>query len=109
CKNHLFGWIPCQRCHTTNLYCRNCIMMGRILQCDYLFEWAKKPYEWPEINESLRWDSTLSDAQQYAAREIVSAVENNEQRLIWAVTGAGKTEMLFLGLERAFAQGKRVC
>lgn len=108
-KNHLFGWIPCQRCHTTHLYCRNCIMMGRILQCDYLFEWAKNPYEWPEINESLRWDSTLSDAQQYAAREIVSAVENNEQRLIWAVTGAGKTEMLFLGLERAFAQGKRVC
>ncbi|MEJ8778798.1 DEAD/DEAH box helicase [Pseudogracilibacillus sp. ICA-222130] len=108
-KNHLFGVIPCQRCHKTHVYCRNCIMMGRMLQCDFLYEWIKSPYEWPKMKESLKWDGTLSHAQQYAAKEIVSAVENNEQRLIWAVTGAGKTEMLFLGLERAFAQGKRVC
>ncbi|RSK29446.1 DEAD/DEAH box helicase [Bacillus sp. HMF5848] len=57
----------------------------------------------------LNWEGTLSPAQQNASNKLVHAISSNEQLMIWAVCGAGKTEILFPGILHALQDGKRVC
>ena len=40
---------------------------------------------------------------------VVEAIRHSESLLVWAVCGAGKTEVLFAGINRALLAGKRVC
>nr|GGG67401.1 hypothetical protein GCM10011398_08950 [Virgibacillus oceani] len=48
--------------------------------------------------------------QQRAADRISQAIIKNEKEiLVWAVCGAGKTEMLFPGITKALQLGKRIC
>lgn len=58
---------------------------------------------------SLVWDGTLSPGQKAASDKVVEAIAANDELLVWAVCGAGKTEVLFAGIERALKDGKRVC
>lgn len=113
----------CRRCHTpitfTNEsyclcnekcgYCTNCLQMGKVKKCSTF-------YHLPELNDFedlkepiLTWNGTLSAQQAKASEEIVQSVNQQETRLLWAVAGAGKTEMLFFGIEQALKQKKRVC
>jgi len=66
--------------------------------------------ELPVLNQpnSLHWNGELSSGQATASKAVVEAISQQQTLLIWAVCGAGKTEVLFRGLEAAFAQGKRV-
>jgi competence protein ComFA len=57
---------------------------------------------------SLHWKGKLSPGQKAASVAVVEAINHQHELLVWAVCGAGKTEVLFRGLETAFAQGKRV-
>jgi len=57
----------------------------------------------------LDWDGKLSPRQEEASIKVGEAVKENDDLLLWAVCGAGKTEMLFLGIETALQQGKYVC
>ncbi|NLY89076.1 MAG: DEAD/DEAH box helicase family protein [Firmicutes bacterium] len=52
----------------------------------------------------------LTPWQKATAREVLAFWERKEQRsfLIWAVCGAGKTEVVFLTIHRALSEGKRV-
>jgi competence protein ComFA len=103
----LLAEFPCARCGKKCVYCRACIMMGRVSECTPLYEWSG---ELPEIDAApLKWSGSLSDGQQVASDRVVAAVACNEELLVWAVCGAGKTELLFKGIEVAFASGKRVC
>lgn len=98
---------PCTRCGKKCTYCRACIMMGRVSECTPLYCWSG---ELPEIVAApLQWSGSLSDGQQISSDRVVEAVARNEELLVWAVCGAGKTELLFKGIEEAFATGKRVC
>ncbi|NHA41618.1 DNA/RNA helicase [Staphylococcus schleiferi] len=107
------GWL-CARCATTApehfyrykspyhdntvVYCRHCIQMGRIDNLTTVF-----------ITKSLMKCTTgvyhltfqLSEQQQFASDRIVQAVMNFESLLVHAVTGAGKTEMMFEAIARA--------
>lgn len=58
---------------------------------------------------SLIWSGTLSPGQQAASSRVVKAISENSDILVWAVCGAGKTEVLFEGIESALKAGKRVC
>ncbi|MFC3041294.1 DEAD/DEAH box helicase [Virgibacillus xinjiangensis] len=52
----------------------------------------------------------MTSQQQQAADRITEAVQMGESELlVWAVCGAGKTEMLFPGIAEALSLGKRVC
>lgn len=106
-KRRLLGKFPCARCGQGCVYCRQCIMMGRISQCTPLIRWIG-----PEPNFSfsnaLRWSGTLSVAQREAAEKISEAIKTKTDLLIWAVCGAGKTEMLFSGIEEALSSRMRV-
>ncbi|HAM81660.1 DEAD/DEAH box helicase [Ornithinibacillus bavariensis] len=109
-QSHLFGKIPCAGCNKIHSYCRNCIEMGRVLECEPLYYWIGKEPIWPVFGSPLTWRGTLSKYQLEASKRIVQAVNHLEKELlIWAVCGSGKTEMLFHGIEAGLKQGKRIC
>ena len=108
----------CQRCRqwiaTTDRlpngdwYCRHCLQMGRLTS-------QTKLYTIPEPNRFvipttpvLTWTGTLSDDQQHAAQAVCRLVQQRQNQLLWAVTGAGKTEIVYPALAWALAQGWRV-
>src|SRR5699024_59807 len=62
-----------------------------------------------KINQACTWQGKLTYAQNEASKAVEEAVLEEREQLIWAVTGAGKTEILFKGINRALSQGKRVC
>ena len=39
-ERHYFATFPCARCHETCVYCRKCIMMGRVSTCTPLVSWS---------------------------------------------------------------------
>lgn len=84
-------------------------MMGRISACSTLFGWNGAPVKWDSAAAKLNWDGTLSSSQAEASDAIVRAVQEKTELLVWAVCGAGKTEMVFAGIEEALKHGKRVC
>ncbi|MBH9968850.1 DEAD/DEAH box helicase [Bacillus enclensis] len=107
-KKHLFATFQCYRCKEPCTYCRNCIMMGRVSECTPLITWTGPP----PTTENLTicdWSGTLSKAQQEASHRVVDTVKINDNLLVWAVCGAGKTEVLFEGIHEALSQNKRVC
>lgn len=105
---HLFASFICARCHATCSYCRNCIMMGRVSQCTPLITWSG-PEPMSESTPEFEWSGTLSEAQKIASEQMISTVQCNKDLLVWAVCGAGKTEVLFGGIYEALLQKKRVC
>lgn len=111
CNNdtqRLFASFPCAVCKKTCVYCRNCIMMGRVATCTPLYRWTGPEPGWKDT-VSLEWDGHLSAGQKAASEAVQDAVTNGEDLLIWAVCGAGKTEVLFGGIELALKCGKRTC
>lgn len=99
---------PCP-CGTDCFYCIRCLQMGKVKKCSVLYH---RPEEnsFEALEEPIMtWTGTLSPQQQQASVEIVNAIRIGEERLIWAVAGAGKTEMLFQGIEEALKDKKRVC
>ncbi|MBS6214987.1 MAG: DEAD/DEAH box helicase family protein, partial [Staphylococcus aureus] len=50
----------------------------------------------------------LSEQQSYASEHIVRAIRMRQTILLYAVTGAGKTEMMFQGIQYARRQGDNI-
>ncbi|WP_318243475.1 DEAD/DEAH box helicase [Fictibacillus norfolkensis] len=63
---------------------------------------------WP-LENNLLWNGELSSGQQLASQKFVEGIGSEGELLIWAVCGAGKTEVLFKGIEKALNLGLRVC
>ena len=107
--SHWFAAFPCSRCGDTCHYCRQCLMMGRISACTPLIGW-KGPVPDTQLPSKIKqWQGTLSKGQQVASDHVMTAIQQNQEHLVWAVCGAGKTEVLFAGIESALAAKKRVC
>jgi competence protein ComFA len=105
----LFAHFSCARCGEQQChYCRKCIMMGRVSECTPLLNW-----DGPQPQESsfgaLEWEGVLSKGQAHASDQVVQAIKNDQELLVWAVCGAGKTEVLFQGIEYGLSKGKRIC
>ncbi|WP_353050250.1 DEAD/DEAH box helicase [Bacillus sp. ISL-47] len=106
----LFASFPCARCGEKGCtYCRKCIMMGRVGACAPLISWRGTEQDEVIAQDSLVWNGKLSDGQQAASDRVKQAIQVNKELLVWAVCGAGKTEVLFDGISTALASGKRVC
>lgn len=104
----LFASFPCARCGRICTYCRKCVMMGRCSECNPLVIWTG-PIPSTSFSSPLKWSGKLSPAQQLASDEVCHAIDRNDSLLVWAVCGAGKTEVLFAGINLALSHGKRVC
>ncbi|CAJ1225960.1 DEAD/DEAH box helicase [Lactiplantibacillus xiangfangensis] len=86
-------------------YCYQCLNLGRVSTLTSL-------YHIPEPNEFLNyptcsWQGKLTSQQAECAERVRTNFEQRGRHLLWAVTGAGKTEMLFPGLAWALSQGLR--
>ncbi|MGX6445262.1 DEAD/DEAH box helicase [Neobacillus sp. K501] len=108
-EHHWFAQFPCSRCGETCLYCRKCLMMGRVAACSPLIGWNGPSPQTQLPAKILEWQGKLSEGQKSASDQVVDAIEQNQELLVWAVCGAGKTEVLFAGIESALMAGKRVC
>jgi competence protein ComFA len=106
-RPHLFAAFNCSRCLTKCTYCRKCIMMGRVSECTPLLRWTGSEPKPPPV--TFDWSGTLSEAQKAASEQLKSDIQSYNDLLIWAVCGAGKTEVLFEGIAEALQQHKRVC
>ena len=112
CGNKNSDWFatyPCSRCGEQCLYCRYCIMMGRISGCTPLIGWNGPAPTIALPPNLLEWQGQLSHGQKEASNRVVEAIQQDNELLVWAVCGAGKTEVLFAGIETALNDRKRVC
>ena len=91
-------------------YCRNCIGLGRISESDYLVYFKDNEYfSYVTSDKSyLTWDGSLTSKQKEVSQALVSSFKNKRDHLVHAVTGAGKTEMLFEVIDVALVSGARV-
>ena len=105
----LFYTFPCKICNQDCTYCRSCIMMGRVSECAKLYRWTGPGIQYTIPDNVMRWTGTLSAGQQNASDCVVEAVNGKGEFLVWAVCGAGKTEVLFPAIEAALLAGKRIC
>ncbi|MFF2912241.1 helicase-related protein [Paenibacillus sp. NPDC057934] len=111
---------PCAACGLSGCaYCEACLALGRSRACTLLLRSAATPAVQCTASSdptvaARRWG--LSAAQAGAAgaalaflaeRRQRSAVPSPERFLLWAVTGAGKTEMIFPLLEAVLGAGGR--
>lgn len=109
-QQSLFALLPCHTCELEHVYCRKCIEMGRVIECEPLYFWQGKMLSWPKYDKACVWSGELSVNQALAAAEIVTTIEEERKRLlVWGVCGSGKTEMIFSGIEKALSMGKRIC
>ena len=89
-------------------YCRYCIQMGKVTKCAKFYH-LPEPNAFEQRTEKLLfWQGTLSPQQKEASKKIIETIQKKQTRLLWAVAGSGKTEMLFEGIEYALKQNKRV-
>ncbi|WP_367619065.1 DEAD/DEAH box helicase [Planococcus shixiaomingii] len=98
----------CAKCQGRCLYCRHCIKMGRISSCTELISWAA-PSPKLQTPHSFSWNGVLTEAQKRASEEVLESLSQNLSHLVYAVCGAGKTELLFPPIAKALEQGQRVC
>lgn len=110
--------LVCQRCGQVvkeqarlpdgRYYCAACLTFGRLVEGDQLV-YVPECNLFESIVEPLTWSGTLTPFQAQAAKQIVAVITKQQRHVLTAVTGAGKTEMLFQGIATALANGQRVC
>lgn len=88
------------------LYCRACIQLGRIRSDQKLYAIAQQNFEGQEV---LNWKGTLTSYQQEVSEGLIQAVKAGKHALVHAVTGAGKTEMMYQVVATAIKAGKAAC
>ena len=88
------------------LYCRACIQLGRIRSDQKLYAIAQQDFEGQEV---LNWKGTLTSYQQEVSEGLIQAVKEGKNALVHAVTGAGKTEMMYQVVATAIKSGQAVC
>lgn len=111
--------MTCQRCGspidknnrlpTGNYYCRECLAMGRLTSADYLVR-LNLTCSYSAVKNSLTWQGHLTTDQEQVSTHILQQflVQKRPEQLLWAVTGAGKTEMTFPIIAAFIAAGQRV-
>jgi len=109
--------VQCQRCGSKldrqraqlprhQYYCYQCLNLGRISTLTNLYH-MPEPNDFP-TRPICTWQGQLTEQQKACALTIRESFEARKHHLLWAVTGAGKTEMLFPGITWALAQGWRI-
>ncbi len=105
----------CPRCGNTNqelfysgskgVYCRACIKFSRYLIFDVRHEeWIDYP---DDLDDSYSLTFDLTAAQKQVSKEIVQQMKIQDV-LVWAVTGAGKTELCMEFISQCLQEKKRV-
>lgn len=103
-----FTTFHCAKCNGPCTYCRHCLKMGRVSTCTQLVYWAGEQPTYSS-HHSIAWNGQLTPRQQKASHELTASNEQQKSHLLYAVCGAGKTEILFEPIYKLLTEGKRVC
>ena len=101
-----FGNFMYDACEIT--YCRKCLDFGMISNETKLYRTLPQNEILSEVG-ALNKDFQLSFLQERASNFCKEVLKNREIGMVWAVCGAGKTEMMFESISKALTEGKRVC
>lgn len=107
-KQLYFSTIDCLRCQKKHVYCRKCIRSGRVMACDFLYYLPNVQQKY-QGNFQPSWQGQLTAEQEKGAFKILAALKKQQDIIVWAVTGSGKTEMLYPALTYALNKGLKVC
>ncbi|MGT2951449.1 DNA/RNA helicase [Streptococcus cuniculi] len=87
-------------------YCRECILLGRVRTDEELYYFPQQPF--PPQN-SLKWQGQLTAWQQGISDALRQQFQARKDTLVHAVTGAGKTEMIYQVVADTIDAGGAVC
>ncbi|MEW4355269.1 DEAD/DEAH box helicase [Streptococcus pneumoniae] len=87
-------------------YCRACLLLGRVRSDEVLYYFPQEAYS---VQQVLKWQGQLTDFQNKVSEGLLAAWEKKENTLVHAVTGAGKTEMIYPLVARVIDGGGAVC
>ncbi|TSO26012.1 helicase-related protein [Lactobacillus sp. LL6] len=104
CGANVYAKLPNQK-----LYCRECIGIGRIVEGDTIVGYQIEKDFKKILDGGLSWKGTLTPLQQNISTNLVNNYLSKKNSLVHAVTGAGKTEMLFELIAKCMSLGKRAC
>ncbi|MGT2930141.1 DEAD/DEAH box helicase [Streptococcus dentasini] len=109
------GKYYCRRCQSrlhkawrlpdNSYYCRNCLVFGRITTNDQICYFPQNDFS---IRNYLEWQGQLTPQQKEISDNLVTAVGKKEDVWVHAVTGSGKTEMIYQVVATALSQGQGV-
>ena len=110
------GKLFCQRCNSSILeewhlpigayYCRECLLMKRVRSDQALYYFPQEDFPKQDV---LKWRGQLTPFQEKVSEGLIQAVEKKESLLVHAVTGAGKTEMIYQVVAKVIDDGGVVC
>ena len=110
------GKLLCQRCNSTILeewylpigayYCRECLLMKRVRSDQALYHFPQEDFPKQDV---LKWRGQLTPFQEKVSEGLIRAVKKKEPTLVHAVTGAGKTEMIYQVVAKVIYEGGAVC
>lgn len=87
-------------------FCPECIQLGRVDTDQYFYHLAEPGQVKRAVD--FAWQGSLTKGQQAVSDQLLASVKSGESRMIWAVTGAGKTEMLFKTIHYCLELGYRI-
>lgn len=97
---------PCIICQKNCHYCLRCLNMGKVKECCVLVAVEEQTPAFPPHSVQLYYKHTMSKEQEKLSQELVKVTD--KEHLVWAVTGAGKTEMIFELIKSVLEEGGRV-
>ena len=86
-------------------YCRDCILMGRVASDEDLFYFPQQGFS---KGDFLTWQGELTEHQARVSAGLLEAQKAGQDILVHAVTGAGKTEMIYQVVAQVLAAGGSV-
>ena len=110
------GKLICQRCDSmiqdewflpiNAHYCRECLLMKRVRSDQALYYFPQEDFPKQDV---LKWKGQLTPFQEKVSEGLLQAVESQQPTLVHAVTGAGKTEMIYQVVAQVINDGGAVC
>ena len=108
--------LVCQRCGSRveeewhlpvgSFYCRECLIMKRVRNDESLYYFPQEDFPRQDV---LKWSGQLTPFQEQVSMGLLQAVDKKEPSLVHAVTGAGKTEMIYQVVAKVINRGGAVC
>ncbi|WP_167577945.1 DEAD/DEAH box helicase [Ammoniphilus sp. YIM 78166] len=109
CGQEQLIFSDCHSCQQPCAYCPSCLQMGRSKACTSLYYIQDENLTEKLPIPALEWTGKLTPAQQEASDRAAALLDSQAQEiLLWAVCGAGKTEVTFHPIAEALLRQQRV-
>ena len=115
-----FAEEKCDKCLGCKVTCKSCTSMGSSTSCDRLFLFHEKRdsnvskhtnFRDLIVENQINYGFALTELQQTLSNKLLkwtSSDSHIKEALLWAVCGAGKTEVIFASILRAVLDNKKV-